>query len=113
MAKLIRRTAAEAALEARVDHARLDATSAAEIEAQMREDGDDPEALQTGWHPSPLQVRQRLNLTQQQIAALLNVPVATWRNWEQGRTSIDAPGRTLLTVLAREPEAVMRAMQAG
>jgi len=39
------------------------------------------------------------------------MPVATWRNWEQGRTAIDAPGRALLTILQREPEAVIRALQ--
>jgi len=58
-----------------------------------------------------VQVRQVLKLTQAQIAALLGIPVATWRNWEQGRTAIDAPGRALLMILQREPEAVLRAMK--
>ncbi len=94
------------------DRARLAATTDADIERQMAEDGEDPSANHSDWHPSVQQVRQALNLTQAEIAALLNMPLSTWRNWEQGRTAIDAPGRALLFVLQREPEAVLRAMKA-
>ncbi len=110
MGRLMTKTASEAARHARADYARLDATTEADIERQIMEDGEDPNALDAHWHPSPLQLRQRLKLTQQGIADLLGIPVATWRNWEQGRTVIDAPGRTLLNILQREPEAVIRAM---
>jgi putative transcriptional regulator len=111
MAKIVRKSAAEAAREASVDYAKLTATTEAEIRRQMIEDGEDPDADHDDWHPSPVQVRQALKLTQAQIAALLGIPVATWRNWEQGRTAIDAPGRALLMILQREPEAVLRAMK--
>jgi putative transcriptional regulator len=107
----MRKTAVEAAREARVDYAKLAATNEEDIRRQMIEDGEDPDADHDDWHPSPVQVRQALKLTQAQIAALLGMPVATWRNWEQGRTAIDAPGRALLTILQREPEAVQRAMK--
>jgi DNA-binding transcriptional regulator YiaG len=30
--------------------------------------------------------RQSRHLSQPQIAELLNTPVGTWKNWEQGRT---------------------------
>jgi len=40
------------------------------------------------------------------------VPVATWRNWEQGRVRLDPAVQTLLRVLWREPDAVRRAMVA-
>ncbi|WP_342356184.1 helix-turn-helix domain-containing protein [Acetobacter thailandicus] len=53
-----------------------------------------------------------MKLTQTDIAALAGVPVATWRNWEQGRVSLDPAVRTLLRVLWREPDAVRRAMVA-
>jgi len=111
VAKIVRKTAADAAREARVDDARLAATTGEEIRRQMIEDGEDPDADHDDWHPSPVQVRQVMKLTQAQMAALLGMPVATWRNWEQGRTSIDAPGRALLMILQREPEAVLRAMK--
>jgi putative transcriptional regulator len=111
VAKIIRKTAAQAAREARVDYAKLAATTEEDIRRQKIEDGEDPDADYDDWHPSPIQVRQALKLTQAQMAALLGMPVATWRNWEQGRTAIDAPGRALLTILQREPEAVLRAMK--
>jgi putative transcriptional regulator len=93
-----------------IDEAKRDAITGDEIRRQMIEDGEDPDADYDDWHPSVLQLRQKLKLTQAQIAAMLGMPLATWRNWEQGRTAIDAPGRALLTILHKEPEAVLRAM---
>lgn len=63
-------------------------------------------------YPTPATVRHKLKLTQKDISALVGVPVATWRNWEQGRVSLDPAVRTLLRVLWREPDAVRRAMVA-
>ena len=54
--------------------------------------------------------RSRLHLSQARFAGLIGVPPATLRNWEQGRTSPDGPARALLTVVTREPEAVLRAL---
>ncbi len=112
MARVTPKTNKQPSLAGHVDHARLAATTDADIERQMAEDGEDPSADHSDWHPSVQQVRLTLNLTQTEIAALLNMPLSTWRNWEQGRTAIDAPGRALLFVLQREPEAVLRAMKA-
>lgn len=111
MAKVVRRTAAQAAQTAYVDPAQLAATTDSDIERQMAEDGEDSSADHDDWHPSAVQVRRQLKLTQAEIAKLLGMPLATWRNWEQGRTAIDAPGRALLFLLQREPEAVLRAMK--
>jgi putative transcriptional regulator len=94
-----------------VDPGRLAATTDADIDRQMAEDGEEPGTDHDDWHPSALQVRRGLKLTQAEIAKLLGMPLATWRNWEQGRTAIDAPGRALLFLLQREPEAVLRAMK--
>ncbi len=95
---------------AEIDRARVEATTEDEIRQHMIEDGEDPDADYDDWHPSVIQLRQGLGLTQAQVAQMLGMPVATWRNWEQGRTAIDAPGRALLWILAREPAAVLRAM---
>lgn len=73
-----------------------------------REDGTESD-LPGPAYPSPATVRRQLKLTQTDIAALAGVPVATWRNWEQGRVSLDPAVRTLLRVLWREPDAVWRA----
>jgi len=55
-------------------------------------------------------IRKRLGLSQGDFALLIRVPVATLRNWEQGRTQPDGPARALLTVAARNPRAVLKAL---
>ena len=55
-------------------------------------------------------IRKAQNLTQDGVSRLLNIPVATIRDWEQGRREPDAAALSLLRVLEREPEAVRRAM---
>lgn len=50
--------------------------------------------------------RARLGLSQAATAELLDVPVATLRNWEQRRTAPDGAGRALIRLLYRHPEEV-------
>lgn len=87
-------------------------TSEADIRRQMIEDGEKPDA-DHAWRvvPSAAGARRKLGLTQPQFAALIRVPVATVRNWEQGRVVPDAAARALLAVLWYEPEASVRALQ--
>jgi putative transcriptional regulator len=78
----------------------------------MREDGQDPAMalVAAEWAPSPATIRRRLGMTQEQFAATIRVPLATLRNWEQGRVQPDPAARALLTVIEREPEAALRAL---
>jgi len=48
-------------------------------------------------------IRKTLKLTQQQFATRYQIPVATLRDWEQGRCEPDQPARAYLTVIARDP----------
>jgi putative transcriptional regulator len=57
-------------------------------------------------------IRHRLGMSQTQFAAMFRVPVGTLRDWEQGRKKPDAPALAYLRVIARDPEAVMRALAA-
>ncbi len=87
------------------------ATGEAAIRRQTMEDGQDPEAA-----PPPAAgtlartVRRRLGMTQAQFAEAIGVPVATLRNWEQGRVAPDPAARALLRILDREPEVALRAL---
>lgn len=54
--------------------------------------------------------RRRLGLTQAEFARVFGVSVATVRNWEQHRREPDGPAKVLLTVIEKEPEAVVRAL---
>jgi putative transcriptional regulator len=49
-------------------------------------------------------------MSQRQFAEIIRVPVATLQNWEQGRTPMDPSARSLMTILAREPKAALRAL---
>jgi DNA-binding transcriptional regulator YiaG/predicted nucleotidyltransferase len=59
-----------------------------------------------------LAIRKELGLSQDQLARLMGVSVATLRNWEQGRREPHGPARSLLLVASREPVAVLRALSA-
>lgn len=96
----------------KVDRARLDATTEAAIRQQMVEDGENPNEEQHFERPVlPQEVRKRLGMTQVEFAALLRMPVATLRNWEQDRFVMEPAARTLLRVIDREPEAALRALR--
>ena len=56
-------------------------------------------------------LRRALALTQEEFAARYHIPLATLRDWEQGRSEPDQPARAYLTVIARDPEGVRRALE--
>ena len=94
------------------DRTRIDATTEADIRRHATEDGQDPDAEPTGYRPvpAPAAIRRRIGATQQVFADVLGVPLATYRNWEQGRKDPDPAARSLLTIFDREPEAALRAL---
>lgn len=63
--------------------------------------------------PDIAKLRRKLKLTQDAFALKIGVPVATLRNWEQGRRYPTGPARVLLNALEREPKAVMAAIAAS
>ena len=58
-------------------------------------------------------IRARLNMTQHEFAAMFGFSVSSVRNWEQGKREPEGPARVLLTVIAREPTAVVRALRSS
>jgi putative transcriptional regulator len=57
--------------------------------------------------PDIKKIRIGFGLTQEQFAALLGISVRTLRNWEQNRRVPGVPGRVLLQVAMKHPEAVL------
>lgn len=87
-----------------------------EIETAAKADPDarpmTENEIQTARHvPRVKTMRRALGLTQEEFAARYRVPLGTLRDWEQGRTEPDQPTRAYLTVIARDPEGVLRALQ--
>jgi len=62
------------------------------------------------FQPGVRDLRRRAQLTQQQFAEKLGVPVETIRNWEQGKRAPRGPARALLAVIAHAPETVFAAL---
>jgi putative transcriptional regulator len=58
-------------------------------------------------------IRQDLHMTQSEFANRYGFPVATLRDWEQGRGRPDTAARAYLLVISREPKAVERALMLG
>jgi putative transcriptional regulator len=55
-------------------------------------------------------IRRALGISQEDFAARFHIPIGTLRDWEQGRVAPDQAARAYLTVIARNPEAVSKAL---
>ena len=84
-----------------------------EVRAGLEEYASNPDALTRREfpEPDPAIIRRSLNLSQREMAVLMNVSLRTWQNWEQRHRALTGPVRAFLRVLETEPEAVFRAMR--
>ena len=56
-------------------------------------------------------MRRALGLTQEDFAARFRIPLETLRDWEQGNSVPDQAAQAYLTVIARDPDGVRRALE--
>ncbi len=56
-------------------------------------------------------LRKRMKLSRQKFADRFGLDARAVQDWEQGRRVPDRAARVLLTVIDRDPEAVMRALE--
>ncbi len=97
----------------KTDWKRLDAMSDEEVTAAARSDPNaqplTPEKLEKMRHVSRVKVlRERLGMTQTQFAEAFHLPITTLRDWEQRRSTPDAPARALLLAIERDPKVMRR-----
>src|ERR1700722_108842 len=95
------------------DWARLEAITDEEVVAAALSDPDaqplTPEQLARMRRVSRVKVlRQRLGMTQAEFAEAFHLPITTLRDWEQHRSTPDAPARALLLAIERDPEVMRR-----
>ena len=57
---------------------------------------------------TPREVRKKANLTQAQMAPLMDMSLSGYRKREQGTLRVSGSAATLLRVIEKEPEAVKR-----
>ena len=111
----------------KVDWAKVHATTEADIARHAREDGTQTPS-DRAWQkmvregrvvlvpPAKVDVRtirEKLGLSQSEFAAHFGFTAAAVRQWEQGRRQPHGPARVLLTIIAREPGAVSRALKSA
>src|ERR1700722_9632479 len=53
-------------------------------------------------------LRERLSMTQAEFVEAFHLPITTLRDWEQHRSTPDAPARALLLAIERDPEVMRR-----
>ena len=98
------------------EKARLDSMTDEEITAAAESDPDNPpltdEELEHVRLARRVQaVRARTGLSQRRFAEVYRINVGRLRDLEQGRTQPDSAMLAYLAVIAREPEAVERALR--
>lgn len=60
--------------------------------------------------PDVKKIRRSLRMSQQRFAITYRIPLATLKNWEQGRRQPDAPAMAYLLTIQRRPKEVMDAL---
>jgi putative transcriptional regulator len=60
--------------------------------------------------PDTRSTRRKFGMSQTKFAASFGLSLRTVQEWEQGRARPEGPARVLLTIIAREPAAVRRAL---
>jgi putative transcriptional regulator len=60
--------------------------------------------------PDVRAIRRRLRMSQMEFARVYRIPLATIKNWEQGRRQPDAPAAAYLQVIANRPREAREAL---
>jgi putative transcriptional regulator len=98
------------------DWRNFDSMSEEERHRAARSDPDCPPASEAQLArarrvPTVRALREKMKLTQEEFAARFHLPLGTVRDWEQGAHRPDKAAQVLLTVIANDPDAVMRALE--
>ena|SRR3989454_4256329 len=100
----------------KTDWRAFDAMSEEERHQAALSDPDSPPATEAQLArarrvPTVRALRAKLNMTQEEFAARFHLPLGTIRDWEQGAHRPDKAAQVLLTVIAKDPDAVVRALE--
>jgi putative transcriptional regulator len=97
------------------DWSKFDAMTAEQRQAAAAADPDAQpltpnDFARTGRTPQVKVIRRAFGLSQEDFAAQFQIPIGTLRDWEQSRKEPDAAAKAYLRVIAREPDAVRKAL---
>ena len=60
--------------------------------------------------PDVRAIRRKLHMSQEEFTTTYRIPLATLKNWEQGRRHPDAPAAAYLQAIARRPKEIGEAL---
>ena len=63
--------------------------------------------------PDVKAIREKLGMTQTELASTFGISLGTLRHWEQGDRTPHGPALVLLSVMTHEPESVLRTLAAS
>jgi putative transcriptional regulator len=63
--------------------------------------------------PDVRAIRRQLHMSQHAFAEAFRIPLATLKNWEQGRRAPDAPAAAYLQAIAARPQVIREALRQG
>ncbi len=103
---LVKMTSEQAKAQGKIDREQIGAMTEADIARFNAEDGFDPDDTLKGLRRvhGPEEIRAKAGVTQAEMAQRLGVPLKTWRNWEQGRVTLEPSVRALLALVNDDPE---------
>jgi putative transcriptional regulator len=109
------KTTRDRAKPSKTDWSRFDAMTDAQRHAAALNDPDaqpltEEDLVRMKRTPRAKIIRRALGLSQEDFAARYHIPIGTLRDWEQGRVEPDQAARAYLTVIARDPEGVRKAL---
>lgn len=58
-------------------------------------------------------IREKADLSQNELAAMMRVSVRTLQNWEQGRRRPTGPASALIRIFEKMPQSAVRALKNG
>ena len=61
--------------------------------------------------PDVRAIRRSLHMSQERFATTYRIPLATLKNWEQGRRHPDAPAAAYLQAIAKRPQEIRDALR--
>ncbi len=110
------KTTPDRAKSAKTDWSRFDSMTEAQRHQAALADPDaqpltEADLVRMKRTPQVKIIRRALGLSQEDFAARYQIPIGTLRDWEQGRAMPDQAARAYLTVIARAPEAVRKALK--
>jgi putative transcriptional regulator len=96
----------------RFDRERFDSITDDDIAAMIAADPDlAPDMSEAPLPAMPRALRQAANLSQDEFARLLDIPVSLLRDWEEARTVPDPAAATLFRLMARDLSHALRLLR--